>query len=444
MKPRTKLQHEVVRLTNYINPISSHQKDWSKKECLNHVGYANKSNVGCMDCGEVFSLELVSRKKAVCPGCSTKLKIKTTRNTTFKQTNFFAITEIAEDFQVVRNFQISSSHKKGWKAEINVKEVLQYWIQPCGKVTFFGMQHNLNGWQDSWGGFMEIRDYSRHSYYGRKYEIYTDKYHPDSEFKPEYRKYGIDKNLSGLNFLDVIKLIPRDPKLETLLKAKQYSLLYRHERVWSYWHSIKICIRNNYKVKDASMYFDYLDLLRYFKKDSRNAKFVCPKNLKKEHDTLMNKKRKILEAERREAERLDAIKRQEDLKVAKKEYINRFSKFFGLTFVSGQLSISVLKSVDEFKDEADELKHCLFTNEYYLRENSLIFSARVNGKRTETVEFCLKKMELVQSRGISNNTTEYHEKIVSLINKNINEIATKKKGKTVKMNQNNHAMQMAV
>lgn len=444
MKPRTKLHHRVVQLSEELFPISKKQIEWAKTECLHHLGYANKSNVGCLDCGEVFELELVNRKKAVCPSCNTKIDVVRTRNTTKEQSNFFAITEVVDEFQVVRNFQISSKHKKGWKAEITVTEVLQYWIQEDGKVTYFGMRNDINWGRESYSGLMEIRDPKSNYYYGMKYQVYASKYHPDSEFKPEYTKYGINHNLRGLPILEAIKEIPRDSKLETLVKAKQYSMLGKQNELWRYWNSIKICLRNKYKVREASMYFDYLDLLKYFKKDLRNAKFVCPKNLKKEHDVLMNKKRKILEAERFEQERINAIKRQEDLRKARVDYVKRFSKFFSLEFSSGELSITVLKSVDEFKEEGDDLKHCLFTNEYYLKEKSLILSAKVNGKRAETIEVSLDKMEIVQSRGLNNVSTEYHDKIVSLVNRNIQRIAEKSKGKTLQMNQNNQAMQIAI
>ncbi|MFV0506160.1 MAG: PcfJ domain-containing protein, partial [Bacteroidales bacterium] len=60
----------------------------------------------------------------------------------------------------------------------------------------------------------------------------------------------------------------------------------------------------------------------------------------------------------------------------------------------------------------------VFANNYHLREDSLIFSARMNDKRLETVEFSLSRMEVVQSRGLCNQNTEYHEQIIALVNQN--------------------------
>ena len=64
-------------------------------------------------------------------------------------------------------------------------------------------------------------------------------------------------------------------------------------------------------------------------------------------------------------------------------------------------------------DEGAELHHCLFSNEYYLKENSLILSATIEGKRIETIT-----LQVIQSRGVCNQNTPYHDQIVSLVNAN--------------------------
>lgn len=426
MKPRTKLHVQVVELSNELYAISKEQKQWAFTHCLEHKGYANKSRAFCLDCGETFSLEFIKRKRAVCPHCQTKLVIDGTRKTTDKQVNYFAITEIVEDFQVVRNFKLYAYYKLGTPVKYFLQEILQYWVQPNGKKTMVGLNHNLNGYCDSWSGLMEIREEKRNYWHGKKYDVFPRKYHPESVFKKEYSKYGMDSNLSGINVVEAINILPKNPKAETLLKAKQYSLLgnycNNHYNNSRYWDSVKICFRNKYKVKDSTMYFDYLDLLSYFKKDLHNAKYVCPANLKLEHNRLMNKKREIQRAEERERDRQRIIERQKRLEKAIVEYTERMQKFFELEFKKGNISITVLKSIDEFKEEGDELKHCVYTNEYYLREKSLILSARVDGKRAETIELKLPELKIEQSRGINNKSTEHHDKIIKLVKKNLEQI----------------------
>ena len=65
------------------------------------------------------------------------------------------------------------------------------------------------------------------------------------------------------------------------------------------------------------------------------------------------------------------------------------------------------------------MHHCVFSNEYYLKADSLILSATIDGKRIETIEISLKTMKVVQSRGVCNKNTEHHDQIVNLVNKNM-------------------------
>lgn len=419
MKPRTKLHHRVVDLAESLFVISKQQREWAYKECLEHIAYQTKSRVLCLDCGETFSPTLVSRKKAVCPHCNTKVQVKESRKTTDTQTNYFAITDIVEDFQVVRNFELKAYYKKGNPVKYFLKEILQYWIQPDLKVTMFGLQHTVTGYCDSWGGKMEIRT-ERGSYYRKKYSVYARKYHPNSVIKSEYKKYGINSKLQEISFLEAIKHIPKHPKLETLLKAKQYFLINAHINHsgvsdGNYWDSIKICLRNKYKVKDAMIWIDYIDLLRYFNKDIRNAKYVCPKNLNKEHDRLVEKKRII----QKKIELEDQIK---TANIDNELYLKEKTKFFDLQFTNGTLVILPLKSVHEFIEEGDKLKHCLFANRYYAKENSLVLSARINDKPIETIEINLENLNITQSRGFKNKATEHHEEIIKILNKNMHKI----------------------
>ena len=64
------------------------------------------------------------------------------------------------------------------------------------------------------------------------------------------------------------------------------------------------------------------------------------------------------------------------------------------------------------------MHHCVYSNEYYLKPNSLILSATINGKRVETIEVSLKTLKVLQSRGVCNKNTEYHDRIIELVNKN--------------------------
>ncbi|NCT92924.1 MAG: hypothetical protein GXC72_00745 [Chitinophagaceae bacterium] len=419
MKARTKLHIRVKKLSEAMPRIKKIQEKWAHQNCLPHLAYANKSSAFCLDCGKSFSLDIISRKTATCPHCKQYLKVELTRKTTHKAVTYFAIAHVIEDFQVAEYFELRAYYKKGEKVHYFLQAIMEDWILPNGKITKIGLLHTLNYYCDSFSGSWEIRDWRHAGYYTRsKYEIYPRMYHPDSVFKPEFKKIGINKNLAGLTLPEAISIIPYNPKAETLLKAKRFELL---EHVTSgseinrFWPSIKIALRNKYKIKDVKIWFDYLDLLIYFQKDLHNAVYVCPKNLKKEHDRLVNKKRdrqrrEEIERRRREIEQADILFR------------SKIEKFTGLQFKSGEIVVKVLESVKEFEQEGEILNHCVFTNEYYAKEESLILSARIDNVPVETIEINLGNMKIVQSRGLGNNPSAYNKKIVALVKKNIPEI----------------------
>lgn len=205
--------------------------------------------------------------------------------------------------------------------------------------------------------------------------------------------------------------------LKHMFKEGYYQLRYKP--------SFNICNRNHYIIKDASMWNDYVGLLLYFHKDVRNAHYVCPKDLKTEHDLLVNKKRDIETRQRREQERMEKIRHEKERKENIARFYKKMERFFGLEIADGSITIRPLESVTQFYQEGKAMHHCVYTNEYYKLSDSLILSARIGEKRIETIEVSLKTFEIVQSRGTCNKNTEYHERIISLVKKNIGLIRKK-------------------
>lgn len=456
MKPRTKLQFEVIKNSQQLYKIDNDMLSWAKKDILDHKGFATKTRVVCMDCGNSFSPELVSRNRAVCPHCNTKLKIEQTKKRTDTQSVDLAYAEIYGEFQVIRNFEIYAYYREKETARYHIREILQHWVLPDGKREIVGRYHNMGSC--GWCGDMEIRKLTGGSYYSSyKMEMYPYKYHPDSTFKAMYRKYGIDHNLQGLTFLEAIKVLPSESKAETLIKAKQYALLGYYNgssgKIYQYWPSIKICLRNKYKVKDASMWFDYLDLLEYFKKDLNNAHYVCPKDLNNAHDIYVKRKRKIMDFEKMQRDYISILKyfkefqkegfvfpknlkreyqiladRQKADRLAKKKkeldkenqkYRDLIRPFLDMQICDKFIQIIPLQSIEDFVIEGDTLHHCVYTNGYYKKADRLILSARVGEIRLETIEIDLKTMKVLQCRGIKNKDSEYHVRILKLVNKNM-------------------------
>ena len=81
-----------------------------------------------------------------------------------------------------------------------------------------------------------------------------------------------------------------------------------------------------------------------------------------------------------------------------------------------------MPTVKDVEQEGKAMHHCVFTNKYYKRLDSLLLTAKVNDERIETIEVNLKCYQLVQSRGVCNQNSKYHNEIVNLVNENMDMI----------------------
>ena len=249
----------------------------------------------------------------------------------------------------------------------------------------------------------------------RAYDINPVCTYPRQRFIPEVKRNGFKGDYHNILPYDLFKAILSDCRAETLLKAGQYPMLryyiYHSFNIVEYWASVKICIRNGYTIANGSMWRDTIDLLRHFGKDTNSPKYVCPADLKAEHDNLVAKRNRQRERERTEQQRQKAIEDE-------KNYLKAKGIFFGLVFSDNLIRIKVIESVEEMIEEGRMMHHCV--GGYHNRENSLILSATIDGRRIETIEVSLKTLEVVQCRGLCNENTEYHDRIVNLVNSNVN------------------------
>lgn len=220
-------------------------------------------------------------------------------------------------------------------------------------------------------------------------------------------------------------------KVETLYKTGDTavaSLLLGHSYCASqvsttYWRPYLIARKNGLRLRnedDCQMWADYLGMLTQFGKDIHNAHYTAPRNLRKEHDRLVEK----IQAKRRLEEQLRKRKEQYEEEHAEEVYAERMGKYLGLCFADRDIEIRPLQSIKEFVEEGDAMHHCVYANGYYKSEkNCIILSAKDrNGKRVETIEVGLGDFTIHQSRGACNQTTPYHDRIISLVDRNMGQI----------------------
>lgn len=413
MKPRNKFQERVFALSKKLPPMTDAQVKWGCRNCIEHIGRrTRKGIVSCLECGHSFT-DKTPKKHCLCPNCKIKLIIQDTTKRVFDDYQYFCVIDAREEFQVLRFFYIGYRAKAGEKARYFNSEVIQLWIAPGGKHATIAKLRPTMCFSDTWDfrSSLEIRP-NKNFYNATPTCVY-----PRQKLISEIKRSGFNGAFYGLTPFDLFRYILVENKAETLLKTKQTALLNffadkSSRSISDYWASIKICIRNFYNISDAVMWCDYIDLLQFFNKDLHNAKYVCPADLKAEHDRYVQKKRLYMEHERKEENKKKALESEALFQEMK-------SKFFGICFSDGLIQVRVLESVQEVMLEGDALHTCVFTNGYHLKPDSLILSACIDGKRLETIEISLSKLQVIQARGACNENSEYHDRIVKLVNENI-------------------------
>ena len=429
MKPKTKLQKQVVRLSSKLPALSDNQTAWAIKKCFDMEGFHRAKKIWCTECGEVFEAKesdlLYSLVGADCPCCGKHLKVESSRKRVYSpQPTYFTIITTIKGFQVLRHFVACKSCRVGQPAKFELHEAVQNWLSPKGvEVIMARLTNGSYGVYDRWcwSSEMEIRS---DNYITEKYHIWA-RYIKTLKLLPKLKYAGIDENYYGVTPDILFRMLLRYPFVETLIKQGDKELVkYMADnisQVAKYWPAIKIAKRHGFKINkktDLSMYFDYLEMSGAIGRDLRSPKYLCPKNLKKAHDEVMKLKQKL-------DEKIDFEKKKKKALEDEAAYQRQKGKFFGIAFGDDLIQVSVLQSVMDFLYEGKEMHHCVYTNKYYLRPESLILSARIGDKRIETVEVNLKTLDVVQAQGVCNQNTEYHDRIIGLVKKNINLIRQK-------------------
>lgn len=381
MKPRNKIQREVVAISNSIPPIMDNQREW----------------------GIVHSY--------------------TAKERTYEKTmyRYFVISSRVRDWQVCRFFQIRKQRQL-----YEVIEPVRLWFNADGHMEVEAMNRFcMSGKIDSWIVDSELTLKNKPA----PYKDYTQML-PISASKvtstlPILKRNGLKGSFHNIQPRDVIEGLLKNNMFETLWKCKQYSLLRALAYDWNVSYNdkdkmaaVKVVLHHGYMVTDGRIWLDMVEMLRRANKDIKNPKFVCPYDLPKGHGEAMSLYHLHEEKQRRITERKKLL---EDKKAIKKYEVAR-KCFMGLKLTDGTIVIQVLPTVNAVMKEGEAMHHCVFAAGYYKRLDSLLLTARVNGERTETIEVDLKRYELVQSRGACNQNSKYHDKIVRLVNENMNVI----------------------
>lgn len=408
MKPRNKIEREVVKLSEKLPHLSDRQQAWAITTCIREE--------------DAYRF-----------------------NDRFARGCFYLVTTF-KGWQVLRYFQVRAKFRyhKLIEEKIYFKECMQHWMKD-GQYVFLSKQR-VNGYiSDAFCSFgkLEVRTNTMWGTLGDPRDLGWDGVYYNSvqgKYKYALRDFG-----KKIDFDIVFRSVNAHPYNETLMRKdiEVWKACKYHEAVFDkkLMGAVKIAIRHCHAdYLYDSLWWDMLDSLMYLKKDLHNPTLVCPQNLKEAHDKWMqavqSRKRRMadkmeklrqIQDERRMLAYMEAqAKREEENKQKAKAlasiYIARRKQFFGLDIASGVIHIKVLRSVEEFFEEGKEMCHCVFANGYYdvsKKPNCLILSAKVNGQRMETLEIDLSSFTVVQCHGKHNINSAFHDAILNLVRENM-------------------------
>jgi len=413
-----KTEELTRRLGEELPPLTNAQKMWADCEFGNYAfGIGWKK--WCTSCGGHIDVSKVmpdTDDTLICPHCCKRVGVVHTGKRRDRAVDYFSILSIHKGWQVVRNFCISKDIVKGCQNEPVFYEVSRVWITP--------ESHKPIMWERPmrYMYFYASIPYAVHKQMIlRKSSMKMARefiQYPRCRVLAPYRKYGITTEFHGLPFWFVLTTVPFYDKAETLYKAGYYSLLGKavydaSPVIDKNWDSIRICLRNHYTPEDTELWLDHLDNLRYCGLDLRNSKYVCPGDLRTAHDELAARVRRFRDRKCH----ADDLQRQ-------RAYDNRMRAYAELKVTDDDAHIECfpLLSVKEMKHEGDVMHNCVFKNAYYERNDSLIMTSYICGKKACTIEIDLNAMKVRQCYGDHNSSPAYADKICGVLQRNLGKI----------------------
>ena len=419
MKPRNRKQQEILALSGQLRPLTPSQKKWAFNHTIDHYAYRLKSGMAtCMDCGHEWKEVGFGIYK--CPKCGARVEIKNTTERVHRDKSYFNVITTMGGYQVIRMFLMIVEMRKGMKAKPAFLEIGSYWIDNKGNKTVIGLQRTLGMYIDSFafGSPLEIRndnDAFRH--------IAGQWVYPKIKVTDTIKRNGFKTSTYQIHPVTLFQQLLTNSKAETLMKANDIEMLrylcHHPADVEQYWNTIKIAKRAGYKFTDIGMWFDYIKMLERMGKDINSPSLIAPKVLKTAHDIYVEKVNRQRAKERMLADRKKA---EED----KAKFEELKGRYIGLAMTDGKINLRTLDSVAEYYEEGEKQHICVGSSSYYLKADTLVFTATMEGKTIATVEISLNDYSVLQCRAFANKVCEYTEQIAQIISSNKKMIAERK------------------
>ena len=407
-------------LSSSLGDLTPRQREWGLSHIIKHycLHWSKSRRNTCVECGHVWTAD----KPHVCPNCGSRLTVlENSRRRKFYECGYYGLVQRVKEFTVIRIFYVQDTKWLGSpERHTFFTEVLQHWVNDAGKDTIRARCIAMFPYYRTcpfslYSDLSLKRNNTRYGYRYTYYHFIPDGYYPKMTCSRLLKRNGFRTSFHGLCPEDVFTGLLTDNRFETLWKIGRYTWAnaYLHndrQRIIKYWRSVLKCPART--KEEIILWLDYFDLLEYFGKPiSIDSKY--PYSIRVLHDRLVEKKRLIEERQLLEKKKL---REREQLAILESK-----SKYFGITFGNDSIFVIVLRTLEDYKHEGDLQKHCVYTNSYYGKKDSLVLSARMRDapdKPVETVEISLSDGKILQCFGKCNRFTEHHQEILDLVSAN--------------------------
>lgn len=228
MKPKTKLQMEIVNGSRKLAPVSEAQKRYAYKHCFVHYFKRDaKGNCFCLDCGHTWR-DKEDKKNCKCPHCGMNLKLENSRKRTAIYKEYFCVITTYKQYQVIRFFMVDCRLKKGSPANYFIIEAVQCWMNKEGKTETLSLLRGMSiFYYDAWiyGSSLELR--KRNVHHDRIYDICPAVIYPRMKVIPELTRNGFKGVFYDICPSSFFMTLLTDNRMEILYKAGQMNLFLR-------------------------------------------------------------------------------------------------------------------------------------------------------------------------------------------------------------------------
>lgn len=426
---RKKILEKLLAMQKRLKPLTRAQRTWAHSHYTKRAILKRGGVIWCQCCGYIHHqlpgiIDIDLECGSQCPECGAVLNLEQGRGTMFKERYYLTFTASLDGWLVFRTFLASRINIKGEPTRYGLDEIYQNWISPEGEENILSVPYSRTPWSgEKWDVSSPLDKPRKHNSFYSSYFAYNDMFdvggnyfYPRLAVTPILKRNGWSKVFldSNVSPAEVCKALLR-PEMEMIAKTQRVLFVYavRHQ-IKVPIHAVKICNRKGYCIEDPGVWLDYIENLRELGLDTHNAYYVCPDDLHAAHERMVARLRKIRERGERE-------KRLAEIAGLEVDYLKTKGKFFGICFGNENIIVTVIQSVADIEAEGRAMRHCVFVNEYYKKDDSLILSAKdKDGNRVETIEVDIKTFQVVQSRGVCNKNTPHHEEIINLVNSNMN------------------------